>query len=113
MPPNRYVYFALPPVSLLSACASSGVTPIGANPLRPFPPGSQPYVNTSEKEVASSFKVIGIVSYSNPGKCQVLSLADVIPDLKDLARKAGTNGMIIDETRTLKSAIIRTGIGVT
>jgi hypothetical protein len=58
-------------------------------------------------------KVIGIISYSNPGKYQILSLVNVIPDIQDRARKAGANGIIIDETHVIKSGIISTGIGVT
>jgi hypothetical protein len=38
---------------------------------------------------------------------------DVIPDLKEEALNAGANGLIIDETHTIKSGIISTGIGVT
>jgi len=71
------------------------------------------YVYSSEKDVNAPFKVIGLVSYTNPGKYRILSLADVIPDLKEKARNAGANGLIIDETHTVKSGIISTGIGVT
>ena len=110
---NRKIYCAVIAVALLSACVSAGVIPIGSNTLSPLPPSSPVYVYSSEKEVTTPFKVIGIISYSNPGKYQILSLADVIPDLKDQARKAGANGIIIDETHVIKSGIISTGIGVT
>jgi len=109
----RRIHFALLLLALLSACVSAGVTPIGSNTLNPLPPSSPVYVYSSEKEVTTPFKVIGFISYSNPGKYQILSLADVIPDLKDQARKAGANGIIIDETHVIKSGIISTGIGVT
>jgi hypothetical protein len=100
-------------VALLSACVSAGVTPIGSNTLSPLPPGSAVQVFSAEKQITTPYKVIGLVSYSNPGKYQILSLADVIPDLKDQARTAGANGLIIDETHVIKSGIISTGIGIT
>ncbi len=110
---NWRIYYTVIAAALLSACVSSGITPIGSNTLNPLPPGSPVYVYTSEKEVTTPFKVVGIISYSNPGKYQILSLADVIPALKDRAREAGANGIIIDETHVIKSGIISTGIGVT
>jgi hypothetical protein len=63
--------------------------------------------------VPKSFTVVGLVSYTNPGKYQVLSLGDVIPALQKQARKIGANGLIIDETHAIKSGIISTGMGVT
>ncbi len=108
-----YVFNALIAGALLSGCVSSGVTPIGSSTFVALPPGSPVSVYNSEKEVTSPFKAIGIISYTNPGKYQILSLSDVIPALKDLARQAGANGVIIDETHVIKSGIISTGIGVT
>ena len=67
---------------------------------------------TSDKQVEVPFKVIGMISYTNPGKYQILSLADVVPELLELAREAGANGIIIDESHVVKSGIISTGIGV-
>ena len=52
------------------------------------------------------FKVVGLVSHTNPGKYRILSLGDVIPASKKQARKVGANGLIIDQTRTIKSGII-------
>jgi hypothetical protein len=100
-------------IPLISGCASGGVIPIGANTLHPLPEGSSVYVYSSEQDIKVPFKVIGLVSYTNPGKYQILSLIDVIPDLKEQALNAGANGLIIDETHTIKSGIISTGIGVT
>jgi hypothetical protein len=99
--------------SLLTACVSAGVTPIGSNTFTPLAPGAQVQVFSDEKQVTGPYQVIGLISYSNPGKYQILSLNDVIPDLKEQARKAGANGIIIDETHVIKSGIISTGIGVT
>ncbi|MGR8998206.1 MAG: hypothetical protein ACU88J_04055 [Gammaproteobacteria bacterium] len=100
-------------ITLLSGCASGGVIPIGSNTLHPLPEGSTVYVYSSEQDIKAPFKVIGLVSYTNPGKYQILSLIDVIPDLKEEARSAGANGLIIDETHSIKSGIISTGIGIT
>jgi hypothetical protein len=97
----------------LSGCASVGVIPIGSNTLNPLPEGSPVYVYSSEQDIKAPFKVIGLVSYTNPGKYQILSLADIISDLKEEALNAGANGLIIDETHNIKSGIISTGIGVT
>jgi hypothetical protein len=104
-------YCVLMAIALLSGCASGGVIPIGSNTLHPLPEGSPVYVYSSEKDIKAPFKVIGLVSYTNPGKYQILSLMDVISDLKE--DNAGANGLIIDETHTIKSGIISTGIGVT
>lgn len=112
MPRNLRISCTVIALSLLSACVSSGITPIGSTTFKPLPPGSPVYVYSSEKDIATPFKMVGIISYTNPGKYQVISLADVIPELKDRAREAGANGIIIDETRVIKSGIISTGIGV-
>jgi hypothetical protein len=98
---------------ILTACVSAGVTPIGSNTFTPLPPGSEVLVFSAENQVTVPYKVVGLISYSNPGKYQILSLADVMPDLKEQARKAGANGIIIDESHVIKSGIISTGIGVT
>jgi hypothetical protein len=98
---------------LLTACVSAGVTPVGSNKFTPLPPGAEVLVFSAENQITGPFRVVGLISYSNPGKYQILSLADVMPDLKEQARKAGANGMIIDEPHVIKSGIISTGIGVT
>ena len=110
---NPNIGYILLVAAMLSACASSGITPIGSNTFRPLPENSPVYIYSSEQEIKAAFKVVGLVSYANPGKYQILSLSSVIPDLKKQARKAGANGLIIDETHTIKSGIISTGIGVT
>jgi hypothetical protein len=99
--------------ALLSGCTSVGVIPIGSNTLHPLPEGSPVYVYSSEQDIKAPFKVIGLLSYTNPGKYQILSLTDVIPTLKEEALNAGANGLIIDETHPIKSGVISTGIGVT
>ena len=99
--------------SLLFGCASTGVTPVGEAKLSPAAPGAAVYVYTSEKDIQKPFRIIGLVSYTNPGKYQVLSLSSVMPELQAEARKAGANGLIIDESHSIKSGFVSTGIGVT
>jgi hypothetical protein len=98
---------------ILTACVSAGVTPVGSNAFAPLPPGAEVLIFSAENQITGPYKVVGLISYSNPGKYQILSLADAIPDLKEQARKAGANGIIIDESHVIKSGIISTGIGVT
>jgi hypothetical protein len=69
-------------------------------------------VYLEEKDAPKSFETVAIVSYTNPGKYQVLSLGDAIPALKAQARKAGANGIIVMDYRTIKSGIVSTGLGV-
>lgn len=106
-------YPALAALLLLSGCASNSITPVGSYTPHPLPASSTVYVYPSERDVPKSFTVVGLVSYTNPGKYQVLSLGDVIPALQKQARKIGANGLIIDETHAIKSGIISTGMGVT
>jgi len=109
---NRKIYCTVIVVALLSACASADFAPVGSNgsnarftpigsngsnALSPLPPSSPVYIYSSEKEVTTPFRVIGKISYRNPGMYQTLLFADAVPDLEDLARKAGANGIIIDE----------------
>jgi len=107
---NRRICCTLIVVLLLSACASAGFTLIGSNgstarftPIGstalspPLPPNSPVNIYYSEKEVNAPFSVIGNISYRIPGMQQTFSLPDAVPDLEDIARKAGANGIIIDE----------------
>ena len=106
---NRRIYCTVIVVVLLSACASAGFTlicssgstarftPIGSTALSPLPPNSPVNIYYSEKEVNAPFRVIGNISYRAPGVYQTFSLPDAVPDLEDIARKAGANGIIIDE----------------
>jgi hypothetical protein len=97
----------------LTGCASGGVTPIGGASFRALPEDAPVAIYSAEKDIPRPFKVVGLLSYTNPGKYRILSLSDVIPDIKAEARKAGANGVIIDETHPVKSGVVSTGIGVT
>ncbi len=111
--PSKNLVLALLTTYALFGCASAGVTPVGGAALSPLAANARVLIYTSEKDVQQPFKVVGLVSYTNPGKYQVLSLASVMPELQAEARKAGANGLIIDESHAIKSGFISTGIGVT
>ena len=68
---------------------------------------------SSEAEVKQPSEPVAIISYINPGKYQVLTLQDAIPELKRKARGVGANAIIIEQTRETKSGIISTGVAVT
>ena len=109
---SRKIYCTVIVVALLSACVTAGFTPIGSNgsnvrftpmgsngsnALSPLPTSTPVYIYLSEKEVTTPFRVIGKISYRNPGMYQTFLFADAVPDLENQARKAGANGIIIDE----------------
>ena len=109
---HRKIYCIVIVAALLSACGSAGFTPIGSsgsnvrftpmgssgsNVLSPLPRSSPVNIYSSEKEVAASFRVIGNISYRNPGMQQTFLFPDAVPDLKEQARKVGANAIIIDE----------------
>lgn len=100
-------------ISLITiSCASSSVTRVGSETFAPLPETTHISVFSKETEIKKPFKTIGIVSYTNPGKYQILTLEDAIPELKNKARASGANAIIIDETAPVKSGIISTGISV-
>ena len=94
----------------LAACASSSVERIGTTSYSPQPPNAEVFVFTDASQVKELYEVVGIISYDNPGKYQVLSLGDVIEPLKTKAREIGANGIIIDKSQPIKSGFISTGI---
>jgi hypothetical protein len=106
------VLFLVLLVAVIFGCVSSSVTPIGNHVLRPLPTNAPVEVYIDEKDAPKPFEAVAVVSYTNPGKYQVLSLGDAIPALKVLARKAGANGIIILNYRTIKSGFISTGLGI-
>ena len=110
---NKKFFMTLIASCLIAACATGGVEPIGTANLAPLPARTPVYIYSSDKDVGAPFRVVGLLSYTDPGKYQILSLESVIPALKEKAREAGANGIIIDETHVVKSGIISTGIGVT
>jgi len=97
-------------VFFLAACASSSVERIGTAWYSPQPPNAEVFVFTDASQVKVPYEVVGIISYDNPGKYQVLSLGDAIEPLKTKAREIGANGIIIDKSQPVKSGLISTGI---
>ena len=94
----------------LAACASSSVERIGTASYSPRQSNADVFVFTDASQVKELYEVVGIISYDNPGKYQVLSLGDVIEPLKTKAREIGANGIIIDKSQPIKSGFISTGI---
>jgi hypothetical protein len=108
---------SLPHVLSLAAicsagCATSSLTPVGTTAFRALPAEAEVTVFSADADVHELFEVVGIIDYANPGKYQILTLADAIPALLDKARSAGANGIIIDRTDSIRSGIISTGIAV-
>jgi hypothetical protein len=99
-------------ISSVVGCVSTGVTPVGSSHYPPLPPTHEVLIFSSETEIKKPFEVIGIITHNDPGKYRVLTLNDAIPALKEKARFSGANGIIIDESRAIKSGIISTGISV-
>ena len=97
---------------LLASCASSSVQRVGTASYAPAAPSADVAVFTADNHVKQPFEVIGVISYDNPGKYQILNLGDAIEPLKAKAREVGANGMIIDKSQPVKSGIISTGIYV-
>jgi hypothetical protein len=98
---------------LVYGCASTSVTRTGSQVYAPLGIGDEVTVFTNANEVKQPFETVGIISHTDPGKYQILTLADAIPYLKDKARSIGANGIIIDQAVPVKSGIISTGISVT
>jgi hypothetical protein len=68
------------------------------------------YWFTGENQIKQPFEAVGIISYDNPGKFQILSLGNAIEPLKEKTREVGGNAIIIDKSQPIKSGIISTGI---
>jgi hypothetical protein len=107
-------HFILIVVALVgvSSCASTSVTKIGTATYAPLAEGAEVAVFTTESQIKQPFEVVGIISYDNPGKYQVLDLGDAMEPLKEKARAVGGNAIIIDKSHPIKSGIISTGIYV-
>ena len=111
MPGNR-VIVAIAFYIGLAGCVSSSVQRIGTTGFSPLPPNSDVLLFSSESQIRQPYEVIGIISHTDPGKYQILSLGDAIEPLKSWAREIGANGIIIDKTQQVKSGVISTGIYV-
>jgi hypothetical protein len=95
-------------VFALVGCSS--VERIGTSNYAPLPEKSEVLVFTSEDQIKQPFEVVGIISYNNPGKFQILTLGTAIEPLKEKAREVGGNAIILGNSHPVKSGIISTGI---
>jgi hypothetical protein len=60
-------------VCILIGCARSSVTRIGSETFPPLLETANVFVYSNQSEVRRPFVAIGIVSYTDPGKYQVLT----------------------------------------
>jgi len=86
---------------LLGGCASSSVQKIGTANYAALSQDSEVLVYTDEGQIKGPFEVVGFISYTNPGKYQVLTVGDAIEPLKVKAREVGGNGIIIGQSHLL------------
>jgi hypothetical protein len=98
--------------AFLGACAHTGVQKIGQSEYPPLAENEKVIVFTSDSQIKGQYEVIGIISYNNPGKYQVLTLEAAMEPLKEKARQLGANAIVIDKSQPVKSGIISTGIYV-
>jgi len=99
-------------VLVFAACASSSVEKVGTTAYAQLPETADVVVFTDPSQIRQPYEVVGIISYDNPGKFRILTLGDAIESLKEKAREAGANAVIIDKSQPVKSGIISTGIYV-
>ncbi|MGO9267001.1 MAG: hypothetical protein ACLQBA_19350 [Candidatus Binataceae bacterium] len=97
---------------LFTGCARASVQAIGTSHYPPLARNAEVLVYTDDSQVKEPYEVVGIISYTNPGKYQVLTLGKAIEPLKKKAREIGANGIIIGQSKPVKSGIISTGISV-
>lgn len=96
----------------LVACANVGSQRIGQSSYGPVANNENVIVFTADDQIKGKYEVVGIISYNNPGKYQVLTLESAIEPLKTQARALGANAIVIDKSQPVKSGIISTGIYV-
>jgi hypothetical protein len=93
-----------------AACVSSAAYRTGSTVYPPLPPNAPVAVYFDERDVGRPFQVVGEVDVDNPGKYQILTVQDAIPDLTSQAASIGANGIIVDSSGPVKSGIISTGV---
>jgi hypothetical protein len=112
MKPGMRIAPLLLATAFVAACASISVQKIGTTSYAPTPQTTEVLVYTDESQIKQPFEVIGIISYTNPGKYQVLTLGDAMEPLKAKAREVGANAIILGQSQAIKSGFISTGITV-
>jgi hypothetical protein len=63
----------------LGACTHIGSQRIGQSTYPPFAENENVFVFTSDSQIKNKYEVVGIISYNNPGKYQVLTLEAASP----------------------------------
>lgn len=64
-----------------------------------LPPEQTVKVFSSERDVGQPYQVVGVISHTDPGKYQVLTLGDAIPRLIEKARALGADGSSLTTAR--------------
>jgi hypothetical protein len=62
--------------------------------------------------VDGPFEAVATINVHDPGKYQVLTLQDAMPELMDKARAVGANALIIDHFERVWSGVISSGVDV-
>jgi hypothetical protein len=81
-------------VSLFLAACSS-VEKVGTSAYQPLASNEEVTVFTADNQIKQPFEVVGIISYNNPGKFQVLTLGHAREPLKAKARQVGAKRQIL------------------
>jgi hypothetical protein len=98
---------------LLGACAShEPVRTVDSSTYPALPPAVDVAVFTDAEQIKEPYEVIGPISYTDPGKYEMVAVSNAVEPLKAKARAIGGNGIIIDKTEPVKSGIVTTGIAV-
>jgi hypothetical protein len=101
---------------LLGACTAGvgggAVRTVGPSAYAPLPPRVEVAVFTDADQIKEPYEVIGPISYTDPGKYEIVATGNAVEPLKARARALGGNGLIIDKSGPVKSGIVTTGIAV-
>ena len=90
---------------LLYSCANGSINRIGQNSYPRLNNNENVLLFTADNQIKDKYEVIGIISYNNPGKYQILTLESAIEPLKEKARQIGANAIIIDKSQPVKRGI--------
>jgi hypothetical protein len=93
-----------------AGCASSAAIRTGGVAYAPLPSDAPVAVYFDERAIGRPFEIVGEVEVDNPGKYQILTVNDAVPELSARARSLGANAIIIDSSAPVKSGIISTGV---
>ena len=93
-----------------AGCVSSAAIRSGGVAYAPLSPDAPVAVYFDERAVGRPFEIVGEVVVDNPGKYQILTVNDALPELSAQARTLGANAIIVDSSRPVKSGIISTGV---